>query len=181
MKNPIRNTVSALAAFTVIVGSGLSVASAAWAQQKERPLKDQLVGSWKILTDKMQIEGQQQWKEPLGANPKGYVIFTAGGRYMQLLTGSGRRPATGDAERTGLLNSMSAFSGKYVVDNDQLVIMVDTSWSEAHQGDRQKQVRLINLDGNKLTLRTPLQVGGRTVTLGGNFRTVTEYVMEREE
>ena len=160
----------------------LSGPSGVWAQQKADSVKDQLIGSWKVLSYKAQIVGQDNWREPIGSNPKGYVIFTAEGRFIQFITASGRKPPTNDAERAALLNSMSAYSGRYTVDNDQVTIIVDTSWSETHQGERQKQVRFIKLEGNKLTWRTPPQIGSRGATEGIKpDKTVTEIAMEREK
>jgi hypothetical protein len=68
---------------------------------------------------------------------------------------------TNDAERAALLNSMTAWSGRYTVAKDELTIMVDTSWSEVHQGERQKQTRFFKIEGNKMTWRTPPQAGSR--------------------
>jgi lipocalin-like protein len=152
-----------------------------WAQQKDKSLKDQLVGSWKIVSFKAQRVGETEWRDSLGPNPKGYTIFTADGRYMLLITASGRKPPTNDAERAVLLKSMIAFSGKYNVDKDQLVILVDTSYAEVHQGERQKQVRFIKIEGDKLTSRTPPQAGSMGIAAGtAPVKVVTETVMERE-
>jgi lipocalin-like protein len=154
-----------------------------WAQQKAGTVKDQLVGSWKVLSWKVQTEGQNEWREGLiGPNPKGYVILTANGRYMQLITASGRKPPTNDAERAALLTSMNSLSGRYTVEKDQVVIIVDTSSSEGYQGERQKQVRFFKLEGNKLTWRTPPQIGGLALAkFAKPDKTITEIVMEREK
>jgi hypothetical protein len=57
-----------------------------------------------------------------------------------------------------------------------------SSWAEAHEGDPAKQVRLVKLEGSRLTMRTPLQLGTRTVTAGtGSARSQTELVLEREK
>jgi hypothetical protein len=170
------SAVMSLLVLTLLDPSGIM------AQQKADSLKDQLIGSWKVLSYKSQIVGQDNWRETLGPNPNGFLIFTAEGRYMQMITASGRKPPTNDAERAALLNSMNAWSGRYTVDHDQLTILVDTSWSEVHQGERQKQVRFFKLEGNKLTWRTPPQIGSRNVTAGTSpVKTVTEIVMEREK
>ncbi len=176
MTTLIRNTAGVWWVVAVVVGVALVGTSASWAQQ------EQLVGSWKVLSYKAQNEGQQEWREPLGPNPHGYVIFTPGGRFMLMITASGRKAPTNDAERAALLNSMLAYSGRYTVDKDQVIIIMDTSWAEAHQGDRQKQVRSFKLEGSTLTWRTPLQIGARGATAGtSQGRTVTEIVMEREQ
>jgi hypothetical protein len=153
--------------------------SAVSAQQKEGDVKQQLVGSWKILSYRSQNVGQDNWREPLGANPIGYAVFTADGRYMHLITTYGRKPATNDAERAALLNSMNAWSGRYAVEKDQLIMMVDVSASEGYQGDRQKQTRFFKLDGGKMTMRTPPQIGGRDIASA--VMAVTEIAWEREK
>jgi hypothetical protein len=153
-----------------------------WAQQEAGAVKDQLVGSWKVLSFKAQTVGQDNWRDGFGLNPKGYAIFTADGRYMHLITASGRKPPTNDAERAALLTSMISLSGRYTVDKNEVIIMVDTSSSEGYQGERQKQVRFFKLEGNKLTWRTPPQIGGVAISRVANpDKTVTETVMEREK
>ena len=145
-------------------------------------LKEQLVGSWKLVSYRSQREGEQAWREPLGPKPKGYAILTPEGRYMHIITAPDRKPPSNDAERAALLNSMTAWSGRYtVVDKDQFVAVVDTSWAEAHRAERQRQVRLVKIEGNKMTLRTVPQVGARGVTAGtSRGRAITEFVFERE-
>ena len=173
---------SILSAVAVVVSLVLLGASPGWAQQKDGDQRKQLVGSWKVLSYKAQSEGQQEWREPLGPNPKGYVVFTAGGRVMQMITAAGRKAPSNDAERAALLSSMNVWSGKYTVAKDQITVVVDTSWAEAHQGERQKQVRFFRIDGNRLTWRTPPQIGGRALTAGtSQGKSVTEIVMEREK
>jgi hypothetical protein len=184
MKSSICKTINVLSAATIIVGLMLLGTAGGWAQQKAGSPKDQLVGSWKILSYKSQTVGEENWRESMGANPKGYAIFTANGRFVQFVTASGRKPPTNDAERAALLDSMNAFSGEYAVEKDQLTIIVDTSWAEAHQGERQKQVRFFKIDGNKLTWRTPPQIGSRSSigTAGAaKGKSVTECVWEREK
>ena len=110
------------------------------------------------------------------------MIVTAEGRYTQIITASGRKPPTNDADRVALFNSMNVYSGRYTLEKDQFIIMVDTSFSEVQQGARQKLVRFFKIDGSKLTIRTPLQVGARGSASGtSQGRTVTETVFEREK
>ncbi len=177
-KSICRTVVNFVVGFAV-VNFVLFGASGVWAQQKEEDVKQQLVGSWKILYYKSQRVGQDNWREPLGSNPMGYAVFTADGRYMHLITASGRKPATSDAERAALLNSMNAWSGKYAVEKDQLIMMVDASASEGYQGERQKQTRFFKIEGRKLTMRTPPQIGGRDIATA--VMAVTEIGWEREK
>ncbi len=181
MKTPARKTRFVAWAGVVVIASLLAGPSPSGAQQATAPSKEQLIGSWKVLSYRSQYENQQDWMEPLGPHPQGYVIFTGNGRYIQMITAAGRTPPTTEAERATLLTSMIAYSGKYTVDQDRVIIIVDTSWAEAYQGERQRQVRFFKLEGNRLITRTPFQFGARSRTAGtSRGRTVTEIVMERE-
>jgi hypothetical protein len=177
----IRSTAMVAAALVIIGATALG--TAAWAQYGTEALKEQMVGTWKLVAYRSQRVGEPVWRDTLGANPKGYAIITPEGRYMHLLLGEDRKPPKSDADRAALLGSMTAWSGKYqIVGHNEFHVLVDTSWSEAHRDGRQKQVRFVSFDGNRMTLRTPPQLGARSVTRNGQPRTsVTEFVFEREE
>ena len=68
-------SILSISAMTVL---GLAlVPSSAVSQQKS--LKDQLVGTWTIVSDEITApNGAKQ--QPYGANPKGILILDAGGR-----------------------------------------------------------------------------------------------------
>ena len=171
------------AATVLIAGPALLATPQTWGQQATEALRDQLVGTWKLVSYRSQRSGESDWRETLGPEPKGYAIITREGRYIHLLVASGRKPPSNDEDRAALLNSMTAWSGRYtVVGRNEFHIAVDTSWAEAHHGDRQKQVRFVTMEGNRMTLRTPPQVGARSATRGGaSGRSTTEFVFEREQ
>ena len=182
MNKSIRRTAVGFVAGSVFAGVMLFGTSSAWAQSKAGDVNQQLVGSWKVLAYRSQLEGQSNWTEPLGPNPKGYVVLDARRAIHADCHRIRPQAPTNDADRVALLGSMNAFSGRYTVDNDQLHITVDTSWAEAHTGERQKQVRFFKLEGDKLTWRTPPQIGARSVAAGAvQGKVVTEWVMEREK
>jgi hypothetical protein len=54
---------------------------AAVAQERER-----MLGVWKLEAFEIEFQDTGQRKRPFGANPNGYIIFTAEGRMMALLT-----------------------------------------------------------------------------------------------
>ena len=179
----INDTTRIVAATMLIAGSMWLVNPQSLAQETVEALKEQLVGSWKLVAYRSQSEGDRAWRQTLGANPKGYAIFTREGRYMHLIVADSRTPPTNDAERAALLNSMTAWSGRYdIVAKGEFHVMVDTSWSEAHRGERRKQVRFVTIEGDRMVLRTPPQVGARSATRTDNpNRSVTEFVFEREK
>ena len=85
-----------------------------------------------------------------GEQPCGLIIFTAGGHVNMLMTEHSRRPAIGasptDAEANHLLGSMAAFSGKYRLESNLLILQIEASWSEAWTGTEHKRTYSITND-----------------------------------
>jgi hypothetical protein len=114
----------------------------------------QLVGSWKLSSWAIQIIGGEL-TEPFGANPKGRAVFTPNGYVAFVIVAANRKPATNDAESAALLKTLVAYTGKFTIDGDKFTTKVDISWNELFTG--QDQVRFFNLQGDRLTIRTPEQ------------------------
>ena len=74
---------------------------------------------------------------------------------MIILTGANRGPAKGTEEKAALLDSMLAYSGKYTIEGNQMMIRVDMSWNEIYSGANQNQTRFFTLEGDKLIIRSP--------------------------
>jgi hypothetical protein len=89
-----------------------------------------------------------------GENPKGYLLYTKGGRSMFILVGDNRPKPAGaavtDAEAVGLFRTFASASGTYKVEGKILFATADTSWNERWTGTIQK--RYIEIAGNKLTI-----------------------------
>jgi hypothetical protein len=77
---------------------------------------------------------------------------------MVILTASGRKPSTSDAEAAALLRTMTSYSARYTADAEKIVYAPDVSWNEVYTG--KEQIRFYKTDGNKLTLTTPEQQYG---------------------
>ena len=60
----------------------------------------------------------------------------------------GRKPAQTDAERAQLLRTMAAWTGRYRVEGNKLLVKIDASWSENDTG--KEYLRTFVLDGNRL-------------------------------
>ena len=66
---------------------------------------------------------------------------------------------TFDEERVRLFNSIvSAYSGTYTVEGNQVTHAVELSWNEAWTGT--KQVRYFSVDGDELTIETTPRTSG---------------------
>ena len=81
------NRRTALAVTTMALSGAALSAGAAMAQQ--RPLKDQLVGTWTAVS--AESTGPNGAKQQFfGATPKGILTLDAGGRYTQVFARPGR-------------------------------------------------------------------------------------------
>ena len=124
--------------------------------------KHQLVGNWKLVSDQIIFDNGTP-QALFGEHPKGYLILTPEGRMMALGTSDTRKPSANDGERAELWKSMFAYSGKYRIEGNDFVTIVDVSWNEEWNGTEQR--RHYNLQGNTLTIETvpqPSSVDKRT-------------------
>src|ERR1700739_880568 len=121
-----------------------------------------LVGNWKLVSVQIIFDdGTPQ--ALLGEHPRGYLILTPEGRMMALGTSASRNSSASDDARVALWHSMFAYSGKYRIEGNDFVTIVDVSWNEEWNGTEQK--RHYKLQGNKLTIETvpqPSPVDKRT-------------------
>ena len=98
---------------------------------------DNLIGTWKLVSWQVIVENEPP-QIVFGLHPKGFLILTREGRIMVLTTAARRRKGMRDAERAALHKSMLAYSGKYRVEGDELITLVDASWNEEWNGTEQK-------------------------------------------
>ena len=112
---------------------------------------DNLIGTWKLVSWQLIVENEPP-QNVFGLHPKGFLILTREGRIMVLTTAESRRGGTGDAERASLHKSMLAYSGKYRVEGNDLITVVDASWNEEWNGTEQK--RHFRREGEKLFIES---------------------------
>ena len=114
----------------------------------------QLAGTWKVVSLITKFDGGDA-VEPFGPNPKGRLVLTHEGQWIIILTAANRGPAKNFEEKAALLDSMLAYSGTYTTEGNRMTIRVDMSWNEIYSGSNQDQIRFFNVDGDKLTIRSP--------------------------
>lgn len=112
---------------------------------------DGLVGTWKLVSWQVIVEPEPP-QDVFGAHPKGFLILTREGRSIVVTTAENRRGGMGDGERTALHKSMVAYSGKYRVEGNNFVTIVDVSWNEEWNGT--EQTRRFRIEGDKLFIET---------------------------
>jgi hypothetical protein len=128
-------------------------------------VKDQIVGTWKLVSVMYEDQQSKELTPVLGKNPKGSQIATADGRWLALVTAEGRKIPQTDEERAQALRSMIAYSGRYRVEGDKVITKVEIAWNESWVGG--EQVRFVRFEGDKLYIESPPMphpnVGGRVV------------------
>jgi hypothetical protein len=114
-----------------------------------------LVGTWKLVSYQRVDNATGKKLDLFGDKPAGYAMYSAGGRYVAVLTGSNRKPAANialtDAERAEFFKTMiSAYAAGYKVEGNKITYDVDVAWNPGWVGT--KQVREIKVDANTLVI-----------------------------
>jgi Lipocalin-like domain len=137
---------------------------------------DQLVGSWRLLSFKAQIVGDDaEPRDFFGPAPFGRLILTPAHTMAAFLSRPDRKPPTDDAEAATLLRSMTAYTGRFRVEGDKFITTVDGAWNEVFKSH--EQVRIFKVEGDTLTIRVPEQPSG----LQPGKRNTSVLIFEREK
>ena len=113
----------------------------------------ELVGTWKLVAFKVwPTDAKEEARDALGPNPQGRLILTSTGYITSFRVAEGRKPAQTDAERAQLLRTMAAWTGRYRVEGNKLLVKIDESWNENDTG--KEYLRTFVLDGKRLTITT---------------------------
>jgi Lipocalin-like domain len=121
--------------------------------------KDQLIGTWKVVTLKATTGDKVSY--PLGEQPAGYVSITPTRFWLMFVDSARKAPATAaltDAEAIMSMKSHAAWTGKYAAtdqtaDGIKVSAHVDTAPSQALVGT--DRVYFMRVDGNKLMVKSP--------------------------
>ena len=112
---------------------------------------DNLIGTWKLVSWQVIVENEPP-QNVFGSHPKGFLILTREGRSIVLTTAENRKGGMTDAERAALHKSMLAYSGKYRVEGNDFITVVDASWNEEWNGTEQR--RHFRIEGDKLFIES---------------------------
>jgi hypothetical protein len=153
-------TTTALLCFAV--GSS---ASDSLAQQK--PLKEQLVGTWTLVSSDQVLPDGSKLKQ-FGANPKGINVFDANDRFFLMIASADNlQIASNDPSKTnseeigGLKVESIAYYGTYTVDEAQKVAIlhIEASTFPNQVGTDQKRT-ITSLTVDDLKYSTPAAMSG---------------------
>jgi hypothetical protein len=117
-----------------------------------------LLGTWKLQSYTRELTDTGRKYNLFGEHPNGYITYTSDGRMNAILTMDVRPKPVGAVptidQKEKLFGSMVAYAGSYTVDGSKVIHHVDISWNEAWTGT--DQVRFFQLDGDTLTITTPV-------------------------
>jgi Lipocalin-like domain len=116
-------------------------------------LRRQIVGTWTLVSVVYEGAASKERTPIYGEHPRGIQIATAEGRWLALMTAEGRAIPQTDADRAQALKSMIAYTGRYRVENGQVITKVEAAWNEAWVGG--EQVRNIRFEGDRLYIESP--------------------------
>jgi hypothetical protein len=135
------------------------VTAAAPSYAQQATTKDQLIGSWKVLS--LKATTGEKVSYPLGEQVAGYVTITSDRFWLLFVDSTRKAPATAaltDAEAIAMMKSHVAWTGKYATGDQtpegiKLTAHVDAASSQAIFGaDR---VYFLRVNGNKLIATSP--------------------------
>ena len=114
-----------------------------------------VLGLWKLLSARVQMEDTGEMLDLFGPDPQGFFVFGSDGRMMTILSASGRILPANEPDMAAAFRGMMAYTGRFIVEQNQVVIEVDVAWHPAWENTR--QVRFFELKGDRLTLTTEIQ------------------------
>lgn len=121
-------------------------------------LAQRMVGTWKLISVTREEVPSGVKVDQMGPDPQGYITYGPEGRMMVLIVRSGRQrpagPSATPTEAEALFRSVMSYGGTYTVSGNEVTHHVDISWNEAWTGT--KQQRTARIDGNRVTLSTPV-------------------------
>ena len=116
-------------------------------------LNRRIVGTWQLVSVVYEDTTTKERTPVYGEHPKGIQIATAQGRWLALMTAENRPVPKNDADRAQALKTMIAYTGRYRVENGQVITKVEAAWNEAWVGG--EQVRNIRFDRRPALYREP--------------------------
>jgi Lipocalin-like domain len=116
-------------------------------------LRRRIVGTWALVSVVYEDIATGERTPVYGEHPRGIQIATPEGRWLALMTAEGRAIPQTDTDRAQALKSMIAYTGRYRVENGQVITKVEAAWNEAWVGG--EQVRNIRFAGDRLYIESP--------------------------
>ncbi|MBD2459735.1 lipocalin-like domain-containing protein [Oscillatoria sp. FACHB-1407] len=141
------------------------------------PQPNPLVGIWKLVSVTAIHANGTVTPDLYGANPLGYITYTADGHMMVMFSRCDRPPLSRDiqsplsqemqaipiGELAQAFTSFSAYAGSYTVEGDTVRHHLDIASIPNRVGTT--LVRTFTVEGDRVTLRTPEVISDGVVTV----------------
>lgn len=118
--------------------------------------KQQLIGTWKLVSSKRTILETSEVIDSYGPNPTGWITYGDDERMMVVVAHDGRKnlPVTDhDAtHKVELFSSFFAYSGTYELHGSTIAHHIDVSWNEAWTGTSMR--RSVEIEDGRAVYRT---------------------------
>jgi hypothetical protein len=163
-----RATIRRLVVATVL---GVTVCTLALAQQVPTTIKEQIVGTWSVVSQYVDQDGKRL--EPFGSDPKGLLVYDRTGHFVFVLQraqlpkfASNNRMTGTPAENQSIVTGSIAYFGTYSVNESQGKLNLHYDGSTYPNWDGTDQVRSIIIAGDELRIEVAAStVGGGTIHL----------------
>ena len=158
----------ALLVFAIFFGGMWSGVSAVWAKEKAGTLAKQVHGSWILVSVYVEQDGKKT--EPFGSQPRGLLIFTHDGRFLEILlrpnlpkfAANNRMKGTPE-ENQAIVQGSLAFYGTYtVVSEKEHTGIMHVEGSTFPNWDGEDQKRVWTIKGDELSVTNPTASAGGT-------------------
>jgi hypothetical protein len=156
--------------FSAFAAAGFAMVASGEATAQQKALKDQLIGTWSLVSyDSIAADGSK--KPVFGAQPRGYVMLDAGGRYTYILVDMSRakwkgtdRTQTTVEEYAAAAKGLVAQFGTWSVDeaSKTFIRKVEGALNPGLPGVEQKLTLGLSADELTLADSTSQVTGGKT-------------------
>ena len=168
MNLSIKQVALVLLVLAALSGASPSGDSSVWAKEKGSTLAKQVQGSWTLISVYVEQDGKKI--EPFGSQPRGFLIFTHDGRFLEILLRpnlpkfavNNRMKGTPE-ENQAIVQGSLAFYGTYKVVSEKEhtgIMHVEGSTFPNWEGEDQKRVWTIK--GDELSVTNPTASAGGT-------------------
>lgn len=151
----------------IALGAFMSVALAAnigGASAQQKSMKEQLSGAWNLASiDQTSADGKKH--QTFGPNPKGLMVLDASGRYVLIITQSGREKFKANnrikgtpEENTAAVLATTASFGTWSVEGNTMTVRIEAGLYPNQDGT--SSTRTVSLSGDELRVTNPMTASG---------------------
>ena len=119
----------------------------------------QLVGVWELQSIDIKFRDNGKHRRANMAIPSGYLIFTALGRLLAMVTRSSRAQSGAERASEALFRATFAYSGRYRLEDGRWITRVDRTWNDAWTDA--EQTRWYSLEGERLEVASAWHLGAK--------------------